>query len=374
MRGGLIALIPVVASCNLVFKEQPSHDAALDASSDARTVDAPIVDAATGQTNLAFITNETFDGNLEGILGANNKCQLAADAAGARLPGTFIAVIATKNPAYNALNSLVNSRGWFRTDGELVADMPSEFHTGLRSPVILDPSSTRVLDGVAIWTGLASDGTASGSDCGGFEQASNFSQGTFGQAEIRSLAITGNSSSCNMQRHLLCVSTGQNTAVMPRVPSANRMFVLTAPFNLGGPTDGSLAGIDEKCQADAIQQGLPTGTFVALLSTTSQSAIDRSGLSPNTDYVRLDGARIGKLNAVPRTFINLDAAGSLVADGTEVWTGGSPNVVSLNTCTDWTNALATGGYGSVGHASARAYAAGTNACSNPKRVYCVEKQ
>ncbi|HPH65156.1 MAG TPA: DUF1554 domain-containing protein [Kofleriaceae bacterium] len=373
MRCGFLALLTFGTGCQLLFTEQLANDASLgDGPRDANG-DAPetLIDAPSA-ANFVFITKDTYNGNLGGIVGADAKCQASAN----RPQATFIAVLGYQNSSlYTALKVLDASRAWYRTDGELVADSPIEFTSGLRSPVIFDQNGQRIIDNVTIWTGFDNTGALQGNDCFAWSSAASSASGGFGQSDNRPIALGGSVSTCNLQRHLLCASIGATKPPVLRMPVANRMFV-SGLVSLG-PTDSGLAALDDICQNEANQAQLKRsdGTaaqFVALLSTSSQSAIVRSGLNPNVDYVRVDGARIGQLNAVPRTYIHLTANGGL-ADTIDVWTGGIPTTTSLLACFDWTSSTPTGTFGSNNRASNAAYDTMAGSCSSKKRVYCVEK-
>lgn len=83
------------------------------------SIDAPGEDAvdaqldARGRPNRMFWSTNTYTGNLGGLTGANQKCQLEADAA--TLGGTWVAFLYTLADDPSA--RVTGSRGWVALDG-----------------------------------------------------------------------------------------------------------------------------------------------------------------------------------------------------------------------------------------------------------------
>src|SRR5204862_6444894 len=99
---------------------------------------------------------------------------------------------------------------------------------------------------------------------------------------------------------------------------------------------GGLAAADARCQQDASAAGV-TGTFRALLSTTTMPALDRFLPLPAQPWVRVDGV------ATTRDFVTWDAPIDVTANGTHVNTrvfsgSSSPTTKALSateTCNNW---------------------------------------
>jgi hypothetical protein len=125
-----------------------------------------------------FLTKNTFNGNLGGVVGADAKCQTEAEAAG--LPGTYKAWLS---------DSLGNSPSITFTQSTVpyVTPDPSLTHvaenwSGLVSGALeaeIDYAAngtllTKYSETYGIWTGTNPDGTASAQNC------SNWTDGTSG--------------------------------------------------------------------------------------------------------------------------------------------------------------------------------------------------
>lgn len=77
--------------------------------------------------NIAFVTSTTYNGDLGGLAGADQKCQALAEAAG--LPANvYKAWLSTSNE--NAKDRLGSARGWVRKDGKPFADTVADIVSG----------------------------------------------------------------------------------------------------------------------------------------------------------------------------------------------------------------------------------------------------
>jgi hypothetical protein len=157
---------------------------------------------------------------------------------------------------------------------------------------------------------------------------------------------------------------------------------LSYPSNLGG-----LAGADEKCRQRAQAAGL-SGTFVALLSTTTVSAKSRLGTARG--WVRTDGKPVADrqqdlfstaLTAIDSARIyyppNRDEFGNALPVNTMVNSGtqfdGTLDPRGTNSCEDWTStaaAMKAFGYPSNG---AHGYiSSGWSSCPYAANLMCIE--
>jgi hypothetical protein len=159
------------------------------------------------------------------------------------------------------------------------------------------------------------------------------------------------------------------------------MFATSVTYsgNLGG-----IAGADAKCQtlADASSVARIRGrTFLAWVSTAASPVTTRL-VHGTQSYVRADGATIalGFSDLTDGSLMNgisVDDKGGSHNNGERAWTGTSTNGAgySGNSCTDWTLGLfpAKGDVGNVGGAGNGWSVAGSDDCTVPHSLYCVEK-
>ena len=106
-------------------------------------------------TNIVFVTSVSYRGDLGGLAGADMKCnQLAA---GANLPGTYIAWLSGDNT--NARDRITDS-AYSRVDGVLVASSLADLTDGnIAAPINLD--ETGGLHQInTLWTGTRPSGHA----------------------------------------------------------------------------------------------------------------------------------------------------------------------------------------------------------------------
>ncbi|NJK31308.1 MAG: DUF4215 domain-containing protein [Deltaproteobacteria bacterium] len=110
-----------------------------------------------------FVTSQTYDGNLDGLAGADAKCQALADAQ--NLEGTFYAWLsagmespATRFTKYNIPYVTVN--------GGTVANNWIDLIDGsLGLPINVTESGMNLNGEEHVWTGTNSDGSINGTDC-----------------------------------------------------------------------------------------------------------------------------------------------------------------------------------------------------------------
>ncbi len=158
-------------------------------------------------------------------------------------------------------------------------------------------------------------------------------------------------------------------------------------FVTGDPRDGNfggLAGADAFCQARAdagVANGtLPSGHYVAFLSTSAVDAKDRIadvayGLSDGTPIA---ASKADLLSGTIANWINRDENGqALFAD---VWTGSttSGTVNSTDQCADWTSnsSFDSGKVGDNGYTTLSRYISNGSfayPCSNLMHVYCFQQ-
>ena len=118
---------------------------------------------------LAFVTDETYTGNLGGLDGADTKCQNAASDAG--LPGTYAAWLAgvdgVAGPPPASRFSFTNTNTPIRMpDGTLLANSWADLTDGtLQNFFNVNQFGDRVDAFSKVWTNVKADGTAEGVQC-----------------------------------------------------------------------------------------------------------------------------------------------------------------------------------------------------------------
>ncbi len=109
-------------------------------------------------SQFVFVTDESYNGNLGGIAGADEICQQAAEDAG--YPGDYKAWLsAGSSPSTSFSNP---ESPYIRTDGALIADGWDDlvtFNSGsfIDNPVEITPSLTGAANAV-VWTNTSVDG------------------------------------------------------------------------------------------------------------------------------------------------------------------------------------------------------------------------
>jgi hypothetical protein len=108
--------------------------------------------------NLVFLSSATYNGNLGGLAGADEKCQALAVAA--NLDGVFIAWLSSSTT--DAIERLAGTAGRFAlVDGTLVAlDLADLTDGSLVAPIDVTESGVTISDEARAWTGTAASGTA----------------------------------------------------------------------------------------------------------------------------------------------------------------------------------------------------------------------
>ncbi|HEY2387755.1 MAG TPA: hypothetical protein VGK30_12400 [Candidatus Binatia bacterium] len=329
----------------------------------------PIPTATAIAFNRVFVTSATVNGNFGGLAQGDTACQTAATGAG--LPGTWVAWLS--DGSTDAKSRLGTARGFVRTDGapfgDTVASISSNPH--ILNTIHLDEHGANV-GTVTVWTGTDGDGTKSSSTCANWTSTSG--SATIGSTGAGPDAWTASiTQSCNAPRHLYCFETDKTATLTPTVAPGNLIFVTNGTFTPGA---GGTATADALCNSEATT-ALLSGSFVALLATSTQSAAARVVLSALN--VRKDGISVGSDavlsagGALP-SGIWQTASGAYVGGGA-VWTGAAtPGTVgtTTSTCNDWTSTASSGGiFGLPNFADASWWSSSTQTCNHAFRVYCV---
>ena len=339
----------------------------------------------TIDSNIVFVTPPTLTpGAFNGLQGADAACRMFA--AQANLSGTYVAYLSTST--VNAIDRLAGARGWRRRDGVPFADLPEEILSSrIWSPPIVQadgarPVSTNGDERVVTGTNSTGDATTDAT-CGDFTTE-------LATVMIGSASATGWSfvdlrlptNSCGSGQRIYCFGIDRNVPVPAPMPMTNdrRAFVSSSLWYPGG----GIIDADARCQADATSAGI-TGTFVAFLATSSQSAASRFSAA-GAPWMRVDGLRIADtatdVLTDPRRLrvpLNVTANG-LYASNAQVWTGsGNPSTQGASTCSDWT-ATVPGQSATIGVAEFAdpnwldnsTWAGNLQTCNLSARLYCLE--
>ena len=164
---------------------------------------------------LVFVTSTTYNGDLNGLAGADARCNQRADAAG--LFGTFKAWISGNSASEEARDRMnQSSAAYRRVDYVKVADNWDDLVDGtLDAAIRIDENGLVVGEPLTAYTNTNADGSIrSGSENRPCENGSNqewesadpFESGSYGtvSATTSSWSFTNNNA-CNVQRRLYCI-------------------------------------------------------------------------------------------------------------------------------------------------------------------------
>lgn len=334
--------------------------------------------------NLAFTTSESWSGDLGGLVGADQKCQTAADNAG--LSGSYRAFLSANGDT--AGSRLSGASGWIRTDGRLVARTAAELvakgpghlmniaETGEPLP---HPEIVGEQQAVNTHTGLTAEGTPSPDNCNNYTSGANRDTQASGSAwsPWRSFFNRGGvSQGCNVAGRLYCFGIDHVATVSPSDLSHYRIAFVTHGQVAG---DVGLAGADAQCNSEAELGDHLFGTgrsFKAFLATASEAAHSRFDLAGQT-WARPDGiklfdtaAEMAEGHEALQTTIHLHADGS--GGFALPWVGIMGSNPASDNCSNWTS---TAGHGVNGY-SLEIYDTFNNSgtfCAAEKQLYCFEE-
>ncbi len=186
----------------------PNGDGDDDKDTRALTV-SPECNGTLNCKRLAFVTRETFTGNLGGLAGADQKCFEAAK----KIPGfggrAFRAWLSDTTAAAKA--RLPKGTGTYRRmDNAAIATSFTDLSDGsVSSPIALDQNGTKLETGDlerSVWTGTTVDGVDSTFNCFDWTSADTMESGSYGDSQAKDRAWTDSGmDSCNASRHLYCV-------------------------------------------------------------------------------------------------------------------------------------------------------------------------
>lgn len=293
--------------------------------------DATVASTFAPLPNTIFVSSITHDGDFNGLAGADTFCQQRATAAG--LSGQFIALL---SDATTNWGTRINSaRGWVRPDGAPVADLPTELTSQLWFAPRLDEFGVDAHE-----SGMWAPNQAGCNDWNA-NQAQQIGN-SYASNRGWNLNSGGGNAACNSQLRVWCAGIDRVVETAPVAQQGRGAFTTNLPWTVSG----GLAGADAACAADATA-AQRTGTYRALLATTTASAISRFADGP--PWVRADGIPLLPDRAAWETAIDLDIAPVIDASGTSLFfgflflgtTGGPGTVGTIHTCGDWTDPAAS---------------------------------
>lgn len=307
--------------------------------------------------NFAFVTSTSnHTGNLGGIGGADSICQARAAAAG--LAGTYRAWLTTSTT--NAIDRLAPASGWIRPDGRPLANTRADIAAEkLFHPMRIDELGSDV-GASSAHTATTYNGTRhpSSTTCNDYTTALAADTLIGGATDSMGAMWTiWTFSNCAATSRLYCFGIDRAATVVPTAPASyRRAFTSEAIFTPGG----GIAAADAICQNEASAAGL-SGTYRALLATTTASAASRFNSGPGTlPWGRPDGVLLAPtaaevftatLQSAPNTSANQNYAYGNYG----IW-GGATSATAVGTaaltCTNWTVTTgSTGGGGRAGGTS-----------------------
>ena len=356
------------------------------------------ISTATGSGNLSTWAGAA---GLTGLAAADAVCQAEAVAASVPNPQTYISAMSdSQNDLYCRLHgfagtisancgqaSLPTFAGpWLRRDGQVFATLDTLLnHNAAIEPALYYADATSALSAIAFsgtQIGMIAD-TVAGT-CA--DWTSNASQGVLGTAAGSGIGFfSNNQPSCNQDRHLECISSGQHASIVVARASGRQAFVTQAQGNgnlstwTGAGVATGIAAGDAICQSEAAASGLSQpGSFKAWLSDSSLSlnAIDR--FQNDGPWVRTDGVPVASSIAALSSPATMTSAPVTLASGQFPIsthfpiTGTANNGVAVGgNCSGWTSDTGTVTYGFDGSLNVWTNISTLGPCSSSfSRLYC----
>jgi hypothetical protein len=295
------------------------------------------LDARYEPANRVFVTSLGQSGALGGLAGADALCSDLARQGG--IQGSVRAWLSTSS--VSAIDRLLGSRGWVRTDGRAVLDTLQDIPFGVFShPIRTDELGRDVGSTRRVFTGTGPDGRAQGNETCDDWTTNAITLGSAGSPNGVSASFTqAGSYLCSEPLGLYCFEVGKSVRVTPAPFPGRLAFVALLAL------DGGLAGADAQCQAQAAALER-LGTFRAVLASEGASAASRFDLS-GAPWVTMDGVPITdtaaelfespRWNTAPgQNVMRRWTATTMIAGGSSLLEPGT----SADTCANWTSSSA----------------------------------
>lgn len=165
-------------------------------------------DVCTWEGVIAFVTFETFQGDLGGLSGADGLCKAAAKDAGLTSPDGYQAWLGV-SPKSAASRIPLVEKPYYRLDGEMIAAKKDDLLGGkLLSPIVVTELKSTLMS-APVWTNSSADGSVESltADCQSFASPSEGELGGVGLAGKTDAGWTSlGTSTCDRYRRLYCFS------------------------------------------------------------------------------------------------------------------------------------------------------------------------
>jgi hypothetical protein len=142
------------------------------------------VDAAYMGPLRAFVTDETWTGNLGGLTGADQKCAAAALVANLGGSGRWAAWLSTAKDDVRAVDRVTSDGPWQLVNGDVLATSKADLTDGdLQRPPRRTEKNVEInAVNDRVWTGTKPDGTSAQYDCALWTSGAGQSAGHVGEA------------------------------------------------------------------------------------------------------------------------------------------------------------------------------------------------
>lgn len=343
-------------------------------------------DQGAPSVNYMFATSQRYATNTLGATEADAFCNMAAAAGDPRLAGRHYVAFLSDDTS-NAMDRLGDASGWIRLDERPFARSRDAL-VGVAAAPLYPPSIDEfghdILAGVVMSdsdlyfaTGVAYDGSL-GESCDGWSSGSvGYTSGTVDGAGAGWHA--SETAPCSVAARLVCFGTDYD-APLPSLPTPTGATPALFASSVSSTVRAmGRDAIDAHCQTEASALGL-TGTYMALLATTADSAASRLASSTGS-RTRMDGV------VVVDDVRSLIAGGRFIAPPGAVRGNGSRNdqVVaggayafgavgeSHTTCANWGSADAAVNVAGMlgGRTSPNAYGRSILPCAFVSHVLCI---
>lgn len=166
--------------------------------------DAPKLPDLGGPLHLIFVTSTLFQGNLEGISGADGRCMLVAAAAGH--PGLFKAIIS--DTSTSAKDRIKISLPVYNMAGQLVAANTTDLWDGdVQNPINYDEHGALVTSVFTVWNGTRDSGRAyAQNNCQDWASSAQDDMGEIGMLNKKATWIDDRAINCDKESRLYCIS------------------------------------------------------------------------------------------------------------------------------------------------------------------------
>lgn len=190
----------ITETTDLNVKLRITSELASSPAPSAEELPSPSPSSAPVSARRVFITSTTYNGNLGGLAGGDQKCQTRADAAG--LSGTWKAWLSDDNTSVSDRLTHNNDQ-YVRLDGQAIANNWDDLIDGsLIRPININESGVLLGDGFSVWTGTTAAGISS-TDCSSWSSTSGSGRRGSYNATNSDWTYLG-TTTCSVSLHLYC--------------------------------------------------------------------------------------------------------------------------------------------------------------------------